>query len=204
VTITAGALCDRESWAGTQVPDDELVRRASAGDEDAWRHLFSRYETFLWRTARGYRLGDAATADAVAATWLKLVENITTIRDGTRVAGWLATTVRRECLARVSHNRREQLVDYFLGANEPRQEFDMECRLTEEDNRRAIQWALARLSDRERRLALLLFSEASPSYRQVSARLSMPLGTIGPTRSRILKKLRRILMDYELELALAG
>jgi RNA polymerase sigma factor (sigma-70 family) len=204
VTIATEALRDHGSRAGTQVADDELVRRASAGAEDAWRHLVSRYEPLVRHTARRYRLGDAETADAVATTWLKLVENITTIRDGTRVAGWLATTVRRECLARVSHNRREQLVDRFLGANEPRQEIDMECRLTEEDDRRAIQRALARLSDRERRLALLLFSDASPSYRQVSTRLSIPLGTIGPTRSRILEKLRRILIDYESELTLAG
>ena len=82
--------------------------------------------------------------------------------------------------------------------------FDHHPGFTEEDDRRAIQWALARLSDQERRLALLLFSEPSPSYLQVSARLSMPLGTIGPTRGRILKKLRRILIDHESELALAG
>ena len=80
----------------------ELVQRAAAGDELAWRQLTDRLGPLLCRVSSTYRLGEAEAADAVATVWLKLVENIDSLRDGNAVTGWLITTLRRECLARAA------------------------------------------------------------------------------------------------------
>jgi RNA polymerase sigma factor (sigma-70 family) len=200
-TCTAG---DVRGMPLTDVDPGELVRRASTGDEDAWRELVDRFGPLLWGVASTYRLGHTQTADAVATAWMRLVEHIDSIRDANRVAGWLVTTVRRECLARLQDSRREYLVDDLVGAGEPEEEADMDRRLAFEEDRRLIRRALAQLSDRERQLALVLFADPSPSYRQIGARFSMPVGSIGPTRARILDKLRRILAEVESAQPLAG
>ena len=85
----------------------ELVRRAAAGDELAWRQLVDGLGPMLRRVSSAYRLGEAEAADAIATVWLKLFENIGSLRDGSAVPGWLTTTLRRECLARESEQRRQ-------------------------------------------------------------------------------------------------
>jgi DNA-directed RNA polymerase specialized sigma24 family protein len=97
----------------------ELVRRAAAGDEQAWRQLIDRLGPLLRRVSSAYRLGEAEAADAVATVWLKLVENIGSLRNGSAVEDWQMTTLRGECLARVSARSRERPVADFAGIDEP-------------------------------------------------------------------------------------
>jgi DNA-directed RNA polymerase specialized sigma24 family protein len=52
---------------------------------------------------------------------------------------------------------------------------------------------MADLPDRHRRLLDLLLVSPPVSYRDISARLGMPVGSIGPTRARVLAHLREAL-----------
>jgi DNA-directed RNA polymerase specialized sigma24 family protein len=53
---------------------------------------------------------------------------------------------------------------------------------------------LLRLGDRCRDLITTIFLDPSePSYDEISARLGLPKGSIGPTRNRCLQQLRSIL-----------
>src|SRR5262245_10963077 len=79
------------------------MSQVHAGHADAWVRRTARYNGLLWSMARAMRLGDADAADAVQTTWLRLVENLDSLRDSARVGGWLATTMRRECLS--AHRR---------------------------------------------------------------------------------------------------
>jgi DNA-directed RNA polymerase specialized sigma24 family protein len=54
----------------------------------------------------------------------------------------------------------------------------------------ALLEALAGLSDPHRNLLLLLITDPPPSYAEISKRLDIPVGSIGPTRARLLRKLR--------------
>ena len=58
---------------------------------------------------------------------------------------------------------------------------------------------LAELSEPHQRLIRLLMSSPTPSYRDVSAQLGMPVGSIGPTRARILARMRAKLAALGLE-----
>lgn len=44
-------------------------------------------------------------------------------------------------------------------------------------------------------LFALYFDPEEPSYEKVAERLSMPVGSIGPTRARCLKRLKKILEE---------
>lgn len=169
----------------------DLLRRAESGDQDAWNALVSRFENLLWSVARSYRLGDADAADVVQLTWLRLLENLGRIQDPERLAGWLATTARRECLRVLRRAAREvpdevdaTLVD--LSSPSP----DGALLLQERD---AALWrCFLLLPERCQQLLRVLMAAEPATYDEVSAALGMPRGGIGPTRRRCLDKLREL------------
>ena len=61
----------------------------------------------------------------------------------------------------------------------------------------AVQRAFALLPPHCQRLLSLLVAPAPPSYKEISKALSMPIGSIGPTRGRCLERLRRSWKRWE-------
>jgi DNA-directed RNA polymerase specialized sigma24 family protein len=55
----------------------------------------------------------------------------------------------------------------------------------------ALLAGLAELGPRDRQLLHLLLEDPVPSYAEISRRIGMPVGGIGPTRARALDRLRR-------------
>jgi DNA-directed RNA polymerase specialized sigma24 family protein len=54
-------------------------------------------------------------------------------------------------------------------------------------------WRLVgQLSPRQRELIRVLYEPERPSYADVSVRMAMPVGAIGPTRQRALRRLREL------------
>jgi RNA polymerase sigma factor (sigma-70 family) len=182
----------------------ELVQRAATGNELAWRRLIDKFEPLLRHVSSTYRLGEAEAADARATAWLKLVEHIGSLKDGSAVQGWLVTTLRRECLARARARSRERAVADFVGLDEPVHIVDFDQWLVDADRRRMLHTALKELSDANRQLLAMLFADPPPSYAEISASLAVPIGSIGPTRGRLLDKLRQAVSEEGLELANAS
>ena len=61
------------------------------------------------------------------------------------------------------------------------------------EERDALLWqAFAHLDDACRQLLRVLMADPPPAYAAVAAALEVPIGSIGPTRSRCLSKLRRM------------
>lgn len=181
-----------------------LVQRAAAGDELAWRRLVHQCGPVLRRVSLSYGLGEADAADAVAAAWSKLVEHIGALRDVSAVRAWLITTLRRECLSRARARKREQPVADFAGVDEPAHVVDFDRALLGVDRRRMVRGALMQLPEPQRQLIAMLFADPPSSYAEISARLAVPIGSIGPTRLRLLAKLREALSGHGPELAFAG
>ena len=173
-----------------------LVRRAAQGDQPAWQAIVDEYDRLVRSVVRGYPLSDAQAADAVQTTWLRLVENLAGIREPDRLAGWLQTTARRVCLAVLRESRREQPVDCC-----DRPDGGVLCRAAavdagpeacavRRDQQVLVRRAVATLPERHQALLGLLVASPPVSYEEISAGLGMPVGSIGPTRARILARLR--------------
>jgi RNA polymerase sigma factor (sigma-70 family) len=172
---------------------DPVVALAAAarGDQLAWESIVSAYSGLVWSVARGYRLSSVDAADVFQGTWLRLVEHLQDIRDGRRLGGWLATTARREALGLLRRSHRDLPVD-DLGAMsdtvaDGSATADEQLLRTEEQ--RALWSAFGQLSGNCQRLLRLLFADPPALYEEVSAALDMPMGSIGPTRSRCLATL---------------
>jgi RNA polymerase sigma factor (sigma-70 family) len=165
-----------------------LVRAALGGDQDAWAALVAEFGAVVLGVARANRLSEADVADVAQTTWLRLVEHLGRIEDPERVGGWLATTAWRES-ARVLRGARLQIVTDHVP--EAPGEDDVTQRLETAERHAAVRKAFRALRPRDRALLGLLVADPPPSYEQIGAILQMPVGSIGPTRARSLRRLSR-------------
>jgi RNA polymerase sigma factor (sigma-70 family) len=175
----------------------ELVSQARAGSQHAWNQLVDRFSPLLWHVARGLHLNAADAADVVQTTWLRLVENLDRIRESGAVSGWLVTTCQREALRTVRAGLRCSPRDPTDPAALPEHRMDrpqppdpLQVVLAEEAAE-IVRAALDELPTRQRRLLAVLSDTSGPGrYHHASKALGIPVGSIGPTRDRALRKLR--------------
>jgi RNA polymerase sigma factor (sigma-70 family) len=170
----------------------ELITRTRDGDQQAWDALVDRYAPLIWAICRRYRL-DRADAEVVGQiVWLRLLEQLEKIRDRAALAGWLATTAQRECI-RFLRTRRPQPARYVpdVGDVLDDQSGTAKQELLAAEHHAALREALARLPEHCQRLIALLCADPSMPYAEISTRLGVTAGSIGPDRGRCLEKLRR-------------
>jgi RNA polymerase sigma factor (sigma-70 family) len=165
------------------------VRRAAAGEGEAWCELVEEFEEMLWAVARAYRLRDADAADVTQTAWMRLAENLDRLKDPARVGAWLATTTRRECLRALRAAARE-LPDAAPPEPAHRDVSPIDGRLLKAERDTALWAAFRRLPAPHQALLRMLVAEPRPSYDEIAAALGMPIGSIGPTRGRALERLR--------------
>ncbi|HEY1915882.1 MAG TPA: sigma-70 family RNA polymerase sigma factor [Streptosporangiaceae bacterium] len=161
---------------------------AADGDHLAWTSIVSTYSGLIWTVARAYRLSTADSADVFQGTWLRLVEHLRDIREPARLGGWLATTARREALQLLRRTGRDVPVDDMSETAQGVSPTADEELLKTEDQK-TLWSAFGQLSDNCQRLLRLLFAEPPALYADISTGLGIPLGSIGPTRSRCLASL---------------
>lgn len=175
----------------------ELVEAAAAGETDPWDALVDRFGRLVWSIARAHGLDNADAADVSQTTWMRLAEHIGNLRDPERLASWLATTARREAV-RVSHmGSRQVLVDPWAEFEVDSGGADPATALMDRERDLVVQQALALLPLRCQDLLLALVGDPPMSYAEISERLGMPIGSIGPSRARCLDELRQMIAKVE-------
>lgn len=178
---------------------ESLVPAIRANDNDAWVELIGRFDGTLRMIARSYRLSAADVDDVLQTVWLRLYQRLDGLRDPNAIGGWLATTTRRASLDVLQRHVREQLTDDpELLESTDRDRPDTELLAAERND--VLQRALGTLPAHQRRLMVLLATTPT-DYRDISAKLDMPIGSIGPTRARSLDRLSRHRELRELHLA---
>jgi RNA polymerase sigma factor (sigma-70 family) len=174
----------------------DLVDEARRGISGAIEQLVDRYARLVWATVGAFRLRDADAHDAVQNTWLRLIERMHTINDAERLPGWLATTARRECLKIIRSGRREVVGLESSVLDRPDDVSPDPEDVATQRAMSALLWQrVADLPAAGRHLLVTLTAPDAPSYRDFSKKTGMPIGAIGPTRMRYLRRLRR---DLEL------
>ena len=169
----------------------DLVTSARYGDQKAWDGLVQRYAPLIWSICRRYGLGGADAEDVGQAVWMRLVEHLDDLRDSAALPGWLATTTRREC-CRVLRATCKLPADGQVLENMPdEQTATAEHELLMAERTAALREAFARLPPRCQQLLAMLITDPPVPYTEISARLGIPVGSIGPSRHRYLDRLRR-------------
>jgi RNA polymerase sigma factor (sigma-70 family) len=183
-------------------PADEvakLVKRAAKGEQAAWNEIVDRFRGRVWSICRAYRLSDADAQDVFQQTWLRVLENLATVRDPARLGSWISTTCRHEALAVLRRARRLRPTDddrLLDRAADP--STDPEQPILVSDRNAELWRAFRRLSQRCQDILRILVAEVEtgrPSYEMAAAALHMPVGSLGPSRGRCLAMLRKFLTE---------
>lgn len=176
---------------------DQAARAVLAyreGDREPLAALVHVMTPLLWHTVRAQGADAELAHDIVQNTWLTLVRDIESIRDPRATLQWMLVTakraawrsVRRSRAEIIRHEQDEHVTDWLAAPAE-----DLPDTVAVRSERDRVLWAhVAELPDRCRRLLGLVALVDRPDYAVVSRALSMPVGSIGPTRGRCLAKLR--------------
>jgi RNA polymerase sigma factor (sigma-70 family) len=170
------------------IVDHRYLQALAAGDDATWHATVRRYEGLLRSAARVVLRSDADVDEAVQRTWVLLLRNAARINDPQCLPGWLSTTARREALAILRAQQRaipsEDVADRVAPDDR-----DMATALIDEELRRALDRAVERLPDTQRRIVRALLREPE-SYDTLSRELGIPRGSLGPLRGRAVRALR--------------
>lgn len=190
---TATSTADRAAVA---------FRSYLAGDPSRMADVVEAATPAMWHTARAVGLDAARAEDALQQAWSQLVTHAESVRDPQTVLAWLITTTRRGAIRmsqQESRIRPEE--DPYLPQQRtssttlhpPTEDPEDSVLRTERD--RAIWRHVSALDARCRELLRIVAFADKPDYAAISARLGMPIGSIGPTRGRCLATLRAALAD---------
>jgi RNA polymerase sigma factor (sigma-70 family) len=168
-----------------------LVRASVDGDEGAWNELVRRHAHLVIAVTRQYRIPPVDAQDISQTVWLRLVEHLADIREPAAIPSWIITTTKHECLRLLRSGGRTVPVDPLNGRVLDQSADDgVDGHLLDAERHQALRDGLAELAPHQRELLALLAADPPPPYAEISRRLGIPIGSIGPTRSRILEKLR--------------
>lgn len=177
--------------------DRDLILACRNGESWAWRGMLDKYERLVFSIPLNYGLGRDDAADIAQITFSILLQSLDSLDDDSRLGAWLATVARRHTWRMMEKARRE-------GTGRERDVAESATLVGRSGDDSVERWELVEtlhqglslLTERCRELLLALyFDPEQPSYAEVSERLGVPLGSIGPTRARCLKSLRQALTD---------
>ncbi|HZM31702.1 MAG TPA: sigma-70 family RNA polymerase sigma factor [Acidimicrobiales bacterium] len=183
--------CTTTAVRGGEPSNGDLLRWAAAGSQEAWSELHTRYGRLVVRAARRTGLNERDAADVAQVTWMRLFQHVSAIRDPERLPGWLATTARRESIRISVRAARLPLDDGAHDVEAVGTAVAADAAVLERESVEALERAVENLPDRYRVLLRLLLSDEGLSYAEISRRLRLPVGSIGPMRGRGLELLRR-------------
>lgn len=168
-----------------------MVEGARSGDKGAWDELVERYAPLVWSVSRRFRLAAEDIDDVGQTVWLLLIEHLPDLREPAALPGWIVTTTQHECLRLLRTGRRTEPTD---PADVPPDPSDGAHPVDEEllvhERREAVRAAFAQLAPRCQALLSMLVSDPPAAYAEISQKLHMPVGSIGPNRARCLDRLR--------------
>jgi RNA polymerase sigma factor (sigma-70 family) len=169
----------------------DLVHAAAGGDEYAWNSLVERYMPLVKSVIRSYGLSGQNAEDVNQTLWLRLVEHLKDIREPRALPGWITTTTRNECVQLIKNIRRTVPVDVSVEPHAmPQVTEELDEGLLHAERHQVLLQALAELPDHQRTLLVLLVADPPLPYAEISRRLGIRIGSIGPTRARALRRLR--------------
>jgi RNA polymerase sigma factor (sigma-70 family) len=192
--MTNATLAGRSMQRSNQIPTDPaearaLVARAARGDSSAWNEIVVRYGSILHNTVRRYELTAEERDDAIQTIWQKAVEHLHTLRDGAALPGWLATSIRRECLAVIRARAREMPVSSMAEHDNGNRQPEIVDIVISIHEAAALHRSIRELPRQQRAIICALMETPVPTYAEISNRLNMPIGSIGPNRGRALAHL---------------
>ena len=174
----------------------EILRRAAAGDEHAWREVVDIYSRRVFGLIRA-QCGNGDLAEEITqSTFCTIVSKIGAYTEQGKFESWLFRIAMNRLRDEMRRRKRQarpveaETLTGLAGAVEPGEAAGER----DDAEMRTLRRALAQLSDADRRIIhLRYFGELS--FKQIADLLEQPLGTVLARQHRALKKLRGLLPE---------
>lgn len=183
---------------GTQYDVCELVDACRDGDQSAWSRLITEFSPLVYSIPKRSGFSQDESEDIVQTVFALLVRKLDSIEDPQALPKWLSVTTQRACWREIRSGRarRARETQASVSGTDPYTEIET---VSEAEYRsEAIRQAFRSIGARCERLLRALFEARSgrkPAYEEVAEATGMPVGSIGPTRARCLRRLSRTLAD---------
>jgi RNA polymerase sigma factor (sigma-70 family) len=165
------------------------------GVEGAWNSVVEEFTPLVWSVAKSFGLLPDDCADICQSTWAHAITSIDRIRQPDRFRTWIVTVAKRESIKHLQFTSRHVLVaDVETGVAGVDHRGPEEVVVERADHGR-VRAAVRRLPRLHQDLLRMLIWDPAPSYDEISARLGIPRGSIGPTRRRVLLRMRELLEE---------
>ena len=192
-------------------PDDErrivteLVRRAAAGDDDAFAEVFRRYRDKVYRVCFRFTRDHDEAMDILQTTFIKVHRSLASYREESSFATWIARIATNCAIDASRAKRREGSVeleddleqDAAVGAEglAPHAGQAPAAAALNQELGAAIHEAVEKLSEKHRVVFTLHCVEGMP-YQQIADTLQISIGTVMSRLFHARRYLRRSLAPY--------
>jgi RNA polymerase sigma-70 factor (ECF subfamily) len=189
-----GAVSDGGRRDGATAPDDdELLRRARAGDHRAYGELVRRHQTAALRLAAGISGSNEEARDIVQDAFVKGYRMLGSYRGDAPVRAWMLRIVANDAKnARRGHARRDRRETRYELAARPAARPDATAEaVVDLDESSRLLAALAGLADHDREVLVHRYV-AGLSEQETADVLGVPVGTVKSRTSRALDRARAL------------
>jgi RNA polymerase sigma factor (sigma-70 family) len=174
-----------------KIDDASLIQRCLDGEQDAWEAIIRRYQNLIYSVPIRYHFSSQDAADVFQHVCVILLEKLKTLRNSETLSSWLYITTKRQCWKIA---KKKKMETELLETSEETSDSNSENLVLQHQ----IKTGVDQLSGKCRDLIFALYYADPPySYDQITEKLGIPFGSIGPTRARCLEKLRKMLSGKE-------
>jgi RNA polymerase sigma-70 factor (ECF subfamily) len=198
--------------------DDEIVRRAQAGDHDAFRMLVERYQGRAYGLALRVLRDEEQAKDAVQDAFLKVYRSLDRFEGRAGFYTWLYRIVMNQCLDRKRRDKSDREVEWndesaagVLNASESAaspagRDADREApdvAIERSEIRQAVARAIDALPEDARRTIQLREIDGL-SYKEIAEAMGIPKGTVMSRLHYARQRLRELLREAGIDPMAAG
>lgn len=169
----------------------ELVRKALAGDERAFRKVLESHYPLIYSVVRGVAGQHGETDDIVQEVFIKIFRALGDFRGDSRLSTWIYRIARNEALNAIDR-RRPQVIPIEDCADLPDAGESPETSHRRRIGRERLERLLERL-DEKQRVAIELRYIGDKSYEEIAEIMDIPLGTVKTYIYRAKLSLKRMM-----------
>jgi RNA polymerase sigma-70 factor (ECF subfamily) len=169
----------------------ELVRKAVAGDERAFRKMLESHYTLIYSVVRGVAGQRGETDDIVQEVFIKIFRALGDFRGDSRLSTWIYRIARNEALNAIER-RAPQVISIDDCEELPAAGENPEASYRRRIGRERLERFMDRL-DEKQRVAIELRYIGDKSYEEIADIMDIPLGTVKTYIYRAKLSLKRMM-----------
>jgi RNA polymerase sigma-70 factor (ECF subfamily) len=178
-----------------QLTDEELIRRAREGDDEAFGDLVRRYEPLVAGTVIGI-LGRCSEADDVGQeTFIRLYRSLKRFRGESKLGTYLTRIAINLSLNELKRRQRRTKRFFRKPVDEIHDLPDEKAAAEPNEDKEIVQKAIAQLETKFRSVIVLRLIDGY-STEETAKILKIPVGTVLSRLSRAQQKLKELLTPY--------